>query len=89
MSISKKEMLATAEKLLEKNKDERKDYLKKYDELVHEMTFEGNMDQKYDDKKCPRCGAELILRTAKKGENAGKKFYGCSEFPKCRYTLNI
>ena len=38
---------------------------------------------------CPRCGAELILRTAKKGVNAGKQFYGCSAFPKCRYIKNI
>ncbi len=37
------------------------------------------------DKKCPRCGAVLILRTSKKGETAGKQFYGCSAFPKCRY----
>ncbi|MBU5233107.1 topoisomerase DNA-binding C4 zinc finger domain-containing protein, partial [Agathobacter rectalis] len=23
------------------------------------------------------------------GENAGKQFYGCSNFPKCRFILNI
>ncbi len=40
------------------------------------------------DGKCPRCGAELVLRTAKKGNNAGKQFYGCSAFPKCRYIQN-
>ena len=38
---------------------------------------------------CPRCGSPLVLRTAKKGENAGNQFYGCSSFPKCRYTNNI
>ena len=27
--------------------------------------------------------------TAKKGTNAGKQFYGCSAFPKCRYTEQI
>lgn len=31
--------------------------------------------------KCERCGGELILRKGKFGE-----FYGCSNFPKCRYT---
>ena len=36
-------------------------------------------------KICPRCGGKLLLRTAKKGANAGKKFYGCEKFPKCRY----
>lgn len=35
---------------------------------------------------CPRCGSKLVLRTAKKGANVGSKFYGCSNFPKCRYT---
>lgn len=30
-------------------------------------------------------GAKLILRTAKKGDNAGQQFYGCTAFPKCRY----
>ena len=38
---------------------------------------------------CPRCGSALILRTAARGENAGKQFYGCSAFPKCRYIKTI
>lgn len=38
---------------------------------------------------CPRCGSPLVLRTAKKGANAGNRFYGCSSFPKCRYIQNI
>ncbi len=38
---------------------------------------------------CPQCGSPLVLRTAKKGNNAGKQFYGCSTFPKCRYTKEL
>ena len=38
---------------------------------------------------CPRCGKELVLRTAKKGDNAGNQFYGCSGFPKCRYIRKL
>ena len=38
---------------------------------------------------CPRCGKPLILRTAKKGNNAGKQFYGCSGFPGCRYIMDL
>ncbi len=38
---------------------------------------------------CPRCGESLILRTAKKGKNAGGQFLGCSTFPKCRHTQNV
>jgi len=37
---------------------------------------------------CPRCGESLILRTAKKGKNAGGQFLGCSTYPKCRHTQN-
>ncbi|WP_456430942.1 NERD domain-containing protein, partial [Nitratifractor sp.] len=37
-------------------------------------------------KQCPRCGGELVLRTTKKGNDAGSQFYGCSNYPKCRYT---
>lgn len=40
---------------------------------------------KEKDKICPRCGGNLILRTAKKGANSGQQFYGCSNYPHCRY----
>ena len=35
-------------------------------------------------RKCPRCGRDMVLRTARKGNNAGQRFWGCSGFPKCR-----
>lgn len=35
---------------------------------------------------CPHCGAKMVLRTAKKGQNTGEKFWGCSAYPKCRAT---
>lgn len=35
---------------------------------------------------CPKCGSELVLRTAKRGENAGNQFWGCSAYPACRAT---
>lgn len=38
---------------------------------------------------CPKCGAPMILRTASKGANQGKQFYGCSNFPKCRKIVNL
>ena len=38
---------------------------------------------------CPKCGAPMVLRTASKGENVDKKFWGCSDFPKCRGIENI
>jgi ssDNA-binding Zn-finger/Zn-ribbon topoisomerase 1 len=42
-----------------------------------------------EERICPRCGNKLVLRIAKKGENAGNKFYGCSRFPKCWYIENL
>lgn len=38
---------------------------------------------------CPRCGSPLVLRTAKKGLHAGRQFYGCSNFPNCRFTKGV
>ena len=38
---------------------------------------------------CPKCGSALVLRTAKRGNNAGGQFYGCSSFPKCRFIMNL
>lgn len=38
---------------------------------------------------CPLCGNGLVVRVAKKGDNIGKNFYGCSNYPKCKYTRNI
>lgn len=46
---------------------------------------EENTAGQNDKRICPRCNAELVLRTARKGEHAGEQFYGCSRFPKCRY----
>jgi len=38
---------------------------------------------------CPKCGSNLVERTAKKGPNAGTKFLGCENYPKCRFTKDI
>jgi restriction system protein len=35
---------------------------------------------------CPECGSELVLRTARRGPNPGQRFWGCSNFPNCRFT---
>lgn len=36
---------------------------------------------------CPKCGSEMVLRTAKSGANAGNRFWGCSNYPTCRSML--
>lgn len=39
--------------------------------------------------KCPKCNGELVLRTARRGDNKGNSFYGCSNYPKCKYIQDI
>jgi len=34
---------------------------------------------------CPKCGSSMVRRESKQG----RKFWGCSRFPKCRGTKNI
>ena len=34
--------------------------------------------------RCPKCGDEMVLRTAKSGANSGGQFWGCTNYPKCR-----
>lgn len=38
---------------------------------------------------CPNCGSYLVERTAKKGHNAGSKFLGCANYPRCRFTKKV
>ena len=56
--------------------------------LIGEVQKEPNISGKVaETQKCPKCGSEMISRTAKKGKNIGRQFWGCSNFPKCRSTL--
>lgn len=38
---------------------------------------------------CPECGRPMRVRTAQRGPNAGNQFWGCSNYPSCKGTLNI
>lgn len=35
---------------------------------------------------CPKCGVRMVIRTARRGGHVGERFYGCPNFPRCRYT---
>jgi hypothetical protein len=41
------------------------------------------------DPSCPRCGAAMIKRTARRGKNTDQDFLGCSDYPNCRGTRSI
>ncbi len=38
---------------------------------------------------CPTCSSAMVRRVAKRGENAGNAFWGCTEYPSCRGTRPI
>lgn len=38
---------------------------------------------------CPKCGALTTLRTAKGGKTPGSQFWGCTDYPVCKGTLQI
>lgn len=45
-----------------------------------------NLEANRRNPVCPRCGKEMVLRTAKRGPNPGSQFWGCSGYPNCRAT---
>jgi len=98
--ISEHSLRTFAEALVLAHKPVTINYLKKFglvDEPATEVVAGNNapepataanmVDQDATAPVCPRCGADMVLRTAMKGKNAGQEFWGCSGFPRCRGTL--
>jgi predicted RNA-binding Zn-ribbon protein involved in translation (DUF1610 family) len=44
---------------------------------------------KQNQNACPKCGSEMVLRTTKRGDNKGREFWGCSNYPKCRSHMAV
>ena len=40
-------------------------------------------------KFCPRCEREMVIRIARNGPLPGSKFWGCSGYPECKFTMPI
>lgn len=38
---------------------------------------------------CPKCHVPMVLRTAKYGNQAGKSFYGCVNYPRCKQVIEV
>jgi restriction system protein len=38
-------------------------------------------------KVCPKCGGEMIVKTARQGKYAGQKFWSCTKYPTCKGLL--
>jgi len=41
------------------------------------------------DIKCPKCGSQMVVRTAQKGPNAGQSFHVCIMYPDCKGKVAI
>lgn len=85
---------AKLEKELDEIADGKDNYIKTCKDFYD--PFEKNLKEKYEEvdkkditekptnKKCEKCGSDLIIRIGKYG-----RFYACSAFPKCRHTESL
>lgn len=97
LSYTDKEMEDIANFFLKCHKEQTVDYTATFREAIlatrEENIKRPNANNQLDiDRKqvlCPKCGAPMVRRTATKGSNAGKDFYGCSKFPNCRGIVSI
>ena len=88
-----------AKKFAEKNAIEAIDgsrlmeYLKTVDVPVASRmagsTVMPRLRYKQESKKCPDCGAPMVVRVAKKGAHANEPFWGCSTYPKCKADRRV
>ena len=51
---------------------------------IEDISITESVIQESKNNLCPRCGAKLVLRQSIHGD-----FYGCSGFPKCKFTKDI
>lgn len=59
------------------------------DASAEEPSVASELSAEHESPSCPKCGAEMIKRLTKKGDNAGQEFWGCSTFPKCRTMVPL
>lgn len=55
---------------------------------AHVSALKGKSSEEVE-PRCPRCGALMVMRTAKRGARKGQQFLGCSTYPACRAVKNI
>lgn len=72
----------TTELIAKQIKDFKKNPIKTSKEHVQEIE---EMQEDIDNNICPRCGADLVLKISR----YGKQFYGCSNYPKCKFVKKI
>ena len=79
--------------LLSIHKEIPVDYTEKYKKAIAETATQKNnlSDLSITEEKlfCPRCGAVMVKRQAKRGAYAGNVFWGCSNYPECKCIVNV
>ena len=48
------------------------------------ISYKESLDEMKNNKICPYCKTDLVLREGKYG-----KFFGCSNYPKCKFTMKL
>ena len=69
-------ILATLEERKQVGRDARKAHVKSLRARLTSTTV------------CPKCGGNLVARTARKGAQRGASFLGCSNYPQCKFIRN-
>lgn len=57
--------------------------------FTNQINHVRNLNHRFNDGICPKCGGKLLNRVVSKGTNAGNLFLGCENFPRCKYTKDI
>jgi restriction system protein len=58
-------------------------------EVAHRTDPSDPTDRSEKQLTCSACGKLMVLRTARKGAQAGSQFWGCSGYPECKTTLPV
>lgn len=87
--ISSDSLNEFAEKVVLHHKPFTIDYVAKFGLKELKQVEEVSSAEYQSSPVCPLCSNEMVQRAATKGKNAGNKFWGCSQFPKCRGVLKM
>lgn len=82
---------ATGMQIDKENKDELNklldDMVDSIDDIISQKAGIVNKEQVQADI-CPQCLGKLVKRTATRGLYAGNTFWGCGNYPNCKYIRN-
>lgn len=59
-----------------------------FTEKLTDMRLNAKAEQE-NGPSCPECGRPMIRRLARKGQNKGRQFWGCTGYPECKGVRDI